>query len=92
VKIRGTCRSCRREFFVEQVIENGGHCPWCGEVFQSHYAAVLVESLRAAEAAGNNIDNALEKVADMTPGFTLDKDSVLSRLRAHLERLEAPRG
>ncbi|MGH2580320.1 MAG: hypothetical protein ACRDHK_08030 [Actinomycetota bacterium] len=88
MKIKGTCRRCGREFLVEQVIRNGGRCPWDGEPFQADYAVVLVDSLRDAEAAGNTLENALEKVADMEPEFVLDIDSVIGRIREHLERLE----
>jgi len=90
VKIRGTCRRCGRDFLVEQVLENGGACPWDGEPMQADYAAVLVEALRQAEDAGNTLENALEKVADVKPAMMLEKESVLSRLRQHLERLEQP--
>ena len=61
MKIKGTCMRCGREFLAEQVIENGGHCPWDGKPLQPDYAAVLVDSLRQAEAAGNTLENALEK-------------------------------
>ena len=92
MKIKGTCRRCGREFLVEQVIENGGRCPWDGKPFQADYAVVLVDSLRDAEAAGNTLENALEKVADMEPEFVLDIDSVIGRIREHLERLERSHG
>jgi hypothetical protein len=92
VKIKGTCRRDGREFLVEQVIENGGRCPWDGKPFQADYAVVLVDSLRDAEAAGNTLENALEKVADMEPQFVLDIDSVIRRIREHLERLERTHG
>ncbi len=92
MKIRGTCQRCGREFMAEQVVANGGRCPWCGVPFQRDYAAVLVDVLRDAEAAGNTLENALEKVADLDPAFVLDADSVLRGLREHLARLErAPR-
>jgi hypothetical protein len=70
------------------VIGNGGRCPWDGKPFQADYAVVLVDSLRDAEAAGNTLENALEKVADVEPEFVLDIDSVIGRIREHLERLE----
>jgi len=92
VKIKGTCRRCGREFLVEQVIGNGGRCPWDGKPFQADYAVVLVDSLRDAEAAGNTLENALEKVADLGPDFILDTDSVIGRVREHLERLERSHG
>jgi hypothetical protein len=92
VKIKGTCRRDGREFLVEQVIENGGRCPWDGKPFQADYAVVLVDSLRDAEASGDTLENALEKVADMEPEFVLDIDSVIARIREHLERLERTHG
>jgi hypothetical protein len=92
VKIKGTCRRCGREFLVEQVLENGGVCPWDGKPFQADYAAVLVDSLRDADGAGNTLENALEKIADLEPAFVLDIDSVLAEIRGHLERLERSHG
>ncbi|HYU92214.1 MAG TPA: hypothetical protein VEN95_01850 [Actinomycetota bacterium] len=92
MKIKGTCRRCGREFLVEQVIGNGGRCPWDGKPFQADYAVVLVDSLRDAETAGNTLENALEKVADIEPEFVLDIDSVIGRIREHLERLERSHG
>jgi ABC-type Fe3+-hydroxamate transport system substrate-binding protein len=88
VKIKGTCRHCGREFLAEQVIENGGRCPWDGRALQPDYAAVLVDSLRQAETAGNTLENALEKIADLEPDLVLDPASVLTIVREHLERLE----
>ncbi len=88
MKIKGTCRRCGREFLVDQVIRGGGACPWDGKPFQPDYAAVLVEALREAEAAGTALEDALGKVADLEPEFVLDADTVLEELRAQLERLE----
>lgn len=92
MKIKGTCRRCGREFFVEQVIQNGGECPWDGKFFQADYAAVLVDSLRQAENAGSTLENALQKVADLEPEFVLNAESVLGQLREDLERLERAHG
>jgi hypothetical protein len=88
VKIKGTCKRCGREFLVEQVIENGGRCPWDGKPFQPDYAVVVVDSLRDAETAGNTLENSLEKLADIEPEFVLDEGSVLDQIQGHLERLE----
>lgn len=88
MKIKGTCRRCGREFLIEQVIQNGGQCPWDGKPFQPDYAAVLVDSLRQAENAGNTLENALEKLADLEPDLVLDKETVLAEIREALERLE----
>jgi DNA repair exonuclease SbcCD ATPase subunit len=89
VKIKGTCRFCGREFLAEQITGNGGHCPWCGQPFQSDYAAVLVDALQDAELAGTTLESALEKIADMNPAFDLDEDSILEPFRKHLERLDS---
>jgi hypothetical protein len=92
VKIKGTCKRCGREFLVEQVIENGGLCPWDGKPFQVDYAVVLVDALRDAENAGNTLENALEKIADLEPEFVLDAGSVLDEIRGHLDRLDRTYG
>jgi hypothetical protein len=88
VKIKGTCRRCGREFLIEQVMENGGRCPWDGEPFQADYAATLVEALREVDEAGNQLEESLNRIADLHPALLLDKESILSSLRATLERLE----
>ena len=92
MKIKGTCRRCGRDFLVEQVLQNGGVCPWDGKPFQPDYAVVLVEALRDAENAGNTLENALEKIADLEPEFVLHPDTVLDEQRGHLERLERVHG
>lgn len=88
MKIKGTCRRDGREFLIEQVVENGGRCPWDGEPFQADYAATLVEALREADEAGNQLEESLDRIADLHPALVLDKESILSSLRANLERLE----
>jgi len=92
VKIKGTCRRCGREFLVEQVLRNGGECPWDGRPFQPDYAVVLVDALRDAEQAGSTLEDALGRTADLEPDFVLDVDTVLGTLREHLERLERLHG
>lgn len=92
MKIKGTCRRCGRDFLIEQVLENGGFCPWDGKPFQPDYAVVLADALRDAESAGSTLENALEKIADLEPEFVLHPDTVLDRLREHLERLERAHG
>ena len=92
MKIKGTCTRCDREFLVEQVLQNGGRCPWDGQPFEADYAAVLVDSLRDAEAAGSTLENALEKTADLHPDFTLDVESVIGGLKQHIQRLERRAG
>jgi hypothetical protein len=88
VKIRGTCKRDGRDFFVEQVIDIGGECPWDGQPFNADYAVVLVESLREAEHAGTELERALERVAALHPAFALDEESVLGEVRRQLRRLQ----
>lgn len=92
MKIKGTCRRCGREFLAEQVLESGGTCPWDGRPLQPDYAVVMVEALRDAEAAGNTLENALEKLADLGPDFVVDESSVLAGIRESLGRLERRAG
>jgi len=88
VKIKGTDKRNGREFLLEQVIESGGASPWDGRAFSPDYAVTLVNALRDAEEAGTKLEEALEQIADLRPGFSLDRDSVLGPLRVHLDRLE----
>jgi hypothetical protein len=88
VKIKGVCRRCGREFIAEQVIDNGGRCPWDGEPMQPDYAATFVEALRAAVDAGNALEEALDRLADLHPALVLENDSVLASLQSSLDRLE----
>jgi len=87
VKIKGICKRDGRDFFVEQVIDAGGECPWDGQPFNADYAVVLVESLREAERAGTTLERALERVSSLHPAFTLDEGSVLGELKVQLDRL-----
>ncbi|MEX1047046.1 MAG: hypothetical protein WD757_01155 [Actinomycetota bacterium] len=87
MKIKGTCLFCTREFLVDQLFENGGHCPWCGKSFQKDYAAVMVDQLKMAQSAGETLENALEKLAELHPWFELDRDSVLSEIDGYLGAL-----
>ena len=90
MKIRATCKRDGRDFLVEQVIASGGECPWDGAPFNADYAATLVEALQRAEAAGSELEAALQTIADLRPEFGLSADSIVGPLRAHLERLDRP--
>lgn len=90
MKIRATCKRDGRDFMVEQVVSSGGACPWDGEPFNADYAATLVDALERAEAAGTELEMALQVVADLHPEFKLHGDTVIGPLKEHLERLGAP--
>ena len=89
MKIKGTCHYDGRTFLAEQVVENGGLCPSDGKPLQPDYAAVMVEALRDAERAGNEFEDALERLADLNPAFDIDRESVLAAAEASVGRLQA---
>lgn len=82
---------CGREVFVDQILESQGHCPWDGKAFNGDYTAVLAEALEQAEDAGGVLENALEKIAGMTPSFRLKEASLLERIRENLAAINAKR-
>ena len=88
MRIKGTCKRCGREFLADQVIDDGGRCPWDGEPFTADYALVLVDALRAAQMFGTRLERALEEIADIHPAFTLDRDTVLGALNRSVASLE----
>jgi hypothetical protein len=92
VKIRGTCANCGREFLPEQVIEAGGHCPWCGKAFNRDYTALLVQALRQADEAGDDLEAALKDMASIEElAMDIDEKSVLEPLRDALRAIRRRR-
>jgi transposase len=92
VKIRGTCANCGREFLPEQVIDAGGHCPWCGKAFNRDYTALLVQALRQADFAGDALEAALKDIASIDElAMDVDEESVLEPLRDALRAVRRRR-
>jgi hypothetical protein len=92
VKIRGTCTNCGREFLPEQVIDAGGHCPWCGKAFNRDYTALLVQALRQADHAGEALEAALKDMASIDElAMDVDEESVLEPLRDALRAVRRRR-
>ena len=92
MKIRGTCTNCGREFLPEQVIESGGHCPWCGKAFNRDYTALLVQALRQADQAGDALEAALKDMASIDElAMDVDEESVLEPLRDALRAVRRRR-
>ena len=92
MKIRGTCTSCGREFLPEQVIDAGGHCPWCGKAFNRDYTALLVQALRQADQAGDALEAALKDMASIDElAMDVDEESVLEPLRDALRAVRRRR-
>ena len=92
MRIRGTCANCGREFLPEQVIEAGGHCPWCGKAFNRDYTALLVQALQQADRAGDVLEDALKDIASIEElAMDIDEESVLEPLRDALEAIRRRR-
>jgi hypothetical protein len=88
MRIKGTCTNCGREFLPEQVAAAGGHCPWCGRAFDADYTALLVRALQQAARAGNELQAALEQMADIEElAMEIDEESMLEPLREALRRI-----
>jgi hypothetical protein len=93
MRIKGTCTNCGREFLPEQVAAAGGHCPWCGRAFDADYTALLVHALQQAARAGNELQAALEQMADIEElAMEIDEESVLEPLREALRRIRRHAG
>jgi hypothetical protein len=93
VRIKGTCVNCGREFMPEQVVQAGGHCPWCGKAFDRDYTALLVQALQQAARAGEELEAALEQVADIRElAMQIDEESVIGPLRDALRRIRRHAG
>lgn len=88
MRISGTCKSCGRDLVARQVIDGGGSCPWCGTPFNPDYAVTLVERLADAVEAGERLEKAIEDLADLRPGFTIETESVVGKIKRDLARLE----
>jgi hypothetical protein len=85
VKIKGTCLNCGRDVLVQQIVDAGGHCPWCGRAFQRDYTSMIVRALVQAEESGERLQDALEQMADIEGlGLSLDTDSMIGPLREAL--------
>jgi hypothetical protein len=92
MRIRGTCANCGREFLPDQVIEAGGHCPWCGKAFNRDYTSLLVQALRQADQAGDLLEDALQDVASVEElAMDIDEESVLEPLREALRAIRRRR-
>jgi len=78
---------CDKDLLLEQLVDSGGRCPNCGEAMQKDYAAVLVDTIGAAQNAGNMFENALEKMAELKPKFRIQKTSALGVLERSVDQL-----
>jgi predicted nucleic acid-binding Zn-ribbon protein len=92
VRITGTCVNCGREFMPQQVVEAGGHCPWCGKAFNRDYTSLLVQALRQADQAGDALEAALKDIASIEElAMNIEDESVLAPLREALRAIRRRR-
>lgn len=92
MRITGTCANCGREFMPQQVVEAGGHCPWCGKAFNRDYTSLLVEALRQAGQAGDALEAALKDIASIEElAMNIEDESVLAPLREALRAIRKRR-
>ena len=92
MKIKGTCLNCNREVLVQQIVEAGGHCPWCGIAFNKDYTTMIVRALAQAEESGDRFQDALEQVSEIEDlVLTLDPESVIGPVREALRTMRRHR-
>ena len=92
MKIKGTCLNCGREVLVQQIVDAGGHCPWCSVAFNRDYTSMLVKGLVRAEETGNQFQDVLEQVGDIEGlGLALDTESIVAPLREALRSMRKHR-
>jgi len=84
MKLEAVCNTCRRRFLLTEILPppegTGGRCPFCGTHFGRHYVAALP----SVEAAADTFASSFNRLADMHPGFDLNAEDFLKRLRAAL--------
>jgi hypothetical protein len=92
VRIKGTCLNCGREVLVQQIVDAGGHCPWCGIAFNKDYTSMIVKALVQAEEAGDRFQDALEALAEIEGlGLSLDVESIVGSIRDALRTMRRHR-
>jgi transcription elongation factor Elf1 len=92
VKIKGTCLNCGRQVLVQQIVDSGGHCPWCGQAFNKDYTSMIVKALVQAEDAGDRFTDALEAMAEIEGlALELDIESIVGPVREALRAMRRHR-
>ena len=92
MKLKGTCQNCGREVLVQQIVEAGGHCPWCGIAFNGDYTSMIVRALVQAEEHGDRFQDAVAALAEVEDlALTLDEESVINPLREALRTMRRHR-
>lgn len=92
MKLDATCETCGRRFALAQILPEptgtGGRCPFCGHNFARHYVSVLPGLLEDAERGADFLAGAIERVQGLRPGFRIDLEGLMSKLREELGSME----
>lgn len=92
MKIKGTCLNCGRDVLVQQIVDSGGHCPWCAQAFHKDYTSMIVRALVQAEEAGDRFQDALQALAEIEGlGLSLDVESIVGSVREALRTMRKHR-
>jgi hypothetical protein len=92
VRLKGTCLNCGRDVLVQQIVDAGGHCPWCGIAFNKDYTSILVRELVRAEESGTQFQDAIEQIAEFEGLLlSIDPESVVAPLREPLRAMRRRR-
>ena len=92
MRIIATCGNCRRDLLLSQLVEGpgiSGRCPWCGTLLAPHHTKLLTDTIRRAEQAGTELEQALEQLGEHWARLHVRSESVLDPLRARLLGAEA---
>jgi hypothetical protein len=92
MRITAICGSCQRDLLLSQLVEGhgvSGRCPWCGTLLAPHYGPLLADTIRRAEQAGTELEQALERLGESWARLHVRSESVLDPLRAQLLGAEA---
>ncbi len=82
------CGHCGEAFRLAQVVEEGtgGRCPRCGIVFSHEYNAVVTTSAQQAIAAHAQLEQALQRIAEIAPLLHVDREALYKSLDTYLLR------
>jgi hypothetical protein len=88
VNLDAWCGHCGETFRLAQIVEEGvgGRCPRCGFVYSHEYNAVVTTSCSQVIAAAEALNDAAQRLADISPQLHIDRDQLYATLDKHLQR------
>ena len=91
MNVKGTCHTCGRDFFLDQLLEGpvlDGKCPRCGSVLALDNTTHLIDTIQRLGLAKSLLEDALRRLSGGWTGFHLDPSSVVHRINELLSDLE----